>query len=445
MITPSSLSRRSFLGLVGAGTVAVAAGCGGDDDEPSGGSGSGDIAAPNTETFEVWVLEDDAQNPIQQSVIKSFNAMGKGTAKLVPNEQAPYSNKLRVAMGTDSRPDVFFNWGGGSIRQYVRNDLLVDLSPALEADQAFKSSFLPAVLDAGKIEDKFYGVPMRGMQPVLIYYNKSTFEKAKVDAPPTTWDELLDTIDKLKAVNVVPFALAGSQPWTELMWFEYLTDRIGGAEVFPKIAEGEEGAWQDPAIAQTVDRVRELIDRGAFGTNYSSVNYEQGGARTLYARGRAAMHLMGSWEATTQLDEAPKFAKEQMGWFAFPTVDGGKGDPKAIVGNPTNYFSISKSSGNVGGAVEFLKQMSSDSYVDALVKGGDVPAVADIEDRLETSTIPEFAKFTYGLVRDAPSFQLSWDQAIENKLAQPMLDAIAKVFLKQLDAAGFVDAMENVQ
>jgi xylobiose transport system substrate-binding protein len=49
----------------------------------------------------------------------------------------------------------------------------------------------------------------------------------------------------------------------------------------------------------------------------------------------------------------------------------------------------------------------------------------------------------YDMVNDAPTFQLSWDQAVEKAQAQPMLDALSKVFLGQLDAAGFVKANED--
>jgi xylobiose transport system substrate-binding protein len=98
----------------------------------------------------------------------------------------------------------------------------------------------------------------------------------------------------------------------------------------------------------------------------------------------------------------------------------------------------------VDAAIEFLRtEMASDAYIDAWLKAGDVPAVTNLEERMDKATDPNFAELVYTMVSDAPTFQLSWDQAIERDQAQPMLDALAKVFLGELDSAGFVKANED--
>jgi xylobiose transport system substrate-binding protein len=153
------------------------------------------------------------------------------------------------------------------------------------------------------------------------------------------------------------------------------------------------------------------------------------------------MHLMGSWEYTAQLDQHPAFVKDALRWAAFPAFEGGKGNPTSVVGNPTNYFSIAKRSDNVDAAKEFLKVMASDAYIDDWIANGDVPAIAGIESKLAQSKNGQFGSFVYKVVQDASSFELSWDQAIDNKYAQPMLTNLQKVFLGQTDAKGFVDAM----
>ncbi|MGC9665595.1 extracellular solute-binding protein [Planosporangium sp. 12N6] len=421
---------------LGAGALALgAAGCGSDG--KSAGNGAGEL--------DIWALQDTVQNKVQRTAIDKYNATAKGKAKLTTYDNDPYKQKLRIAMGSPQQPDVFFNWGGGSIRQYVQSNLLVDLTPMLDADPAFKAKFLPSVLDAGKIGDKYYGIPNRGMQPVVMFYNQQVFDKAKVSAPPKTWAELMSQVDAFKAAGVSAFTLAGSQPWTMLMWLEYLVDRIGGPTVFGGIAGGNKDGWRDPAVTQALNAIIDLVKKGGFNSNFASVGYDgASGAGTLFAQGKTAMHLMGSWEYTAQLDQQPAFAKSGLRWAAFPAFDGGKGDPKAVVGNPTNYFSVTKRSDNVDGAKEFLKLMASDEYVDTWIANGDVPAIAGIESKLAQSKNGEFGTFAYTMVQEAPSFQLSWDQAIENKYAQPMLTNLQKVFLGQLDAKGFVDAMVAV-
>lgn len=432
---PHRLPRRSFLGLVGAGVGASLVGCGTDTTGGSGGGGGGQI--------QVWVIQEESQNEAHNAALERYNQNSDVNARLVSTSNEGYRDKLHVAMGTDDAPDVFYNWGGGSIRTYARDDLMVDLTPHLDADPAWKDSFLPTVLEAGTIDGKYYGIPARGMQPIILFYNKKVFRELDLQ-PPRTWNDLLSVSDRVKAAGIIPFALAGGDSWTELVWPEYLVDRIGGPDVFNRIAAGERGAWRDPAITRSINMISDLVQRGGFGDSFASVRWEGAGASTLIAQGRAAMHLMGSWEYTNQVQEQPEYAKNDLGFTDFPTVEAGVGDPKAIVGNPTNYFSVAKASSNVDGALEFLRtEMSSDAYIDDWLAAGDVPAVTGLEERMDKATDRAFAELVYGMVTEAPSFQLSWDQAIERNLAQPMLDALAKVFLGELDAEGFIKANED--
>src|SRR5690606_12860974 len=114
----------------------------------------------------------------------------------------------------------------------------------------------------------------------------------------------------------------------------------------------------DPAVLEAAEMVRDLVDRGAFGDAYASVKYTEGGASTLLSEGRAAMHLMGSWEYSTHLDQAREFAENDLGYVEFPAIPGGTGDPANVVGNPTNYFSVTAESEHVEAALEFLKYTS---------------------------------------------------------------------------------------
>jgi xylobiose transport system substrate-binding protein len=394
------------------------------------------------DTLDVWVYQD-ASDRVQQAVVEEFNRTSdvKAVLNRVPGDG--YQDKLRTAMGSPNAPDVFFNWGGGSIADYVAAGRLVDLGPVLSDDSELKAAFLPAILDAGTVDGKYYGIPMRGTQPVLLFYNKTVFARAGVQ-PPKTWDDLLALVGTFRAKGVTPFALAGANSWTELMWVEYLLDRIGGAEVFRRIQAGEADAWRDPAVLAAAERVRQLTDRGAFGDSFDSVSYTAGGSSALFARGRAAMQLMGSWEYANQLDSAPEFAADGLGYTTFPTLPGGKGDPASVVGNPTNYWSISSRSEHRDAAVEFVKLAASRGYAEDLVANGDVPTRSDAADLIAKSPNPEYARYQYDLVRNAPSFTLSWDQALPARVATPMLTEIQKLFNGQSTPQQFVDAMARL-
>ncbi|HCA84313.1 MAG TPA: sugar-binding protein [Streptomyces sp.] len=412
----------------------VLAACGSSGPDGAGGGGEG--------TIDVWVYQD-ASTKVQEKVVERFNKQSDVKAELVQVPGDTYLDKLRTSMGTPNAPDVFFNWGGGSIANFVEKDMVVDLGPEFAKDAELKKTFIQSILDAGKVDGKYYGVPMRGMQPVILFHNKDVFEKAGAE-PPETWEDLLKLIDTFKKDGVTPFALAGADAWPELMWIEYLLDRIGGPEVFQRIQDGDKSGWGDPAVLETAETIKDLVDRGAFGKNFSSVNYTADGASTLFAKDRAAMHLMGSWEYANQKANQPEFAKSGLGWSAFPAVPGGKGDPKNVVGNPTNYWSINTKAEERDAALEFVKFAAQDAYAEDLVANGDVPTTTDAAERLKAHSAPEYASFQYEMVKAAPSFTLSWDQALPAQQATPMQTNIQKLFNGQLTPQQFVDAMKDV-
>lgn len=423
--------RRTTRGAAAGAAMAMTgllAGCG----SGAGGSDGGTITA--------YVYGDDAVK-VQQAAVDAFNKTSEVKVKLVSVPGTDYVNKLRSAMGSPGAPDVFFNWGGGSIKPYVDSDKLVDLTSTVKNDAVLKDGFLPSVVAAGSLDGKIYGVPMRGMQPVMLFYNKALFEEHGLQAP-RTWEDLQKAVTTFKGAGITPFALGGSDKWPELMWMEYLLDRIGGPEVFRKIQNGDTGGWGDPAVLETARTVVKLIDDGAFGKNFNSVDYGNGGAPTLLNKGKAAMHLMGSWEYSTQLGKAPEFAKKDLGWTAFPTVAGGAGDAANVVGNPTNYWSVNARTKHKETAVAFLRTMASKTYAQALVDNGDVPTTSNAASMLSGSPNPEFAADQYAMVQKAPSFTLSWDQALEARYATPLLTEISKLFAGKSTPEQFVAAMK---
>ncbi|WP_189428001.1 extracellular solute-binding protein [Streptomyces thermoviolaceus] len=434
-----SYSRRWFLGA-GATTLISAAGL------TACGSGSGSGGSGGTIT--AMVYGDDAVK-VQDKAASRFNASAeakKANAK-VKMERIPasdYPAKLRTAMGSPNAPDIFFNWGGGSIKAYKEAGQLVDLTDVIKSDEVLSTGFLPSVVAAGSLDGHEYGIPMRGMQPVLLFYNKSVFAEHKL-TPPTTWDQMLDNVAKLKKAGVTPFALGGVEIWPELMWLEYLVDRIGGPQVFDKIRNGDASGWGDPAVLKAAQTVKQLVDEGAFGKGFSSVSYNNGGAPALLAKGKAGMHLMGSWEYSTQLGKFPDFAKKDLGWCAFPSFEGGAGDIRNVVGNPCNYWSVNARTGNKDGAIAFLRDCASEAYTKDLIDNGDVPTTTIAENMLDSSPNPEFAKFQYQLVQKAPNFTLSWDQAVDPDWQQPMLTEINKLFVGKSSPEQFVSALKGLK
>ncbi|WP_394428388.1 ABC transporter substrate-binding protein [Streptomyces sp. SGAir0957] len=405
------------------------AGCGGSD---SVGDGDGKIHV---------LVYGDSANKVEKQLIADFNKKSDVKAVLDTIPGADYQAKLQTIISSKQAPDVFFNWGGGSIKPFVDAGLLLPLDDFIAKDPKLKSNFLPSVFNSAVVDGKPYGVPMRGTQPVLLFHNKKVLDKAGV-TPPKTWDELLSTVKELKAEGVTPIALGGGDQWPTLMWFEYLYDRIAGPGLFDKALKGDKSAWESADSKKALSMIRELVDAGAFGTNYDSVKFTDQGSPTLLATGKAGFELMGSWEYSTQQEAHPDFAKKDFGYTAFPTVGGGKGEADNLVGNTNNFYSVLKKTKHPEAVAEFLKLQYSEEFVKAHLGIGNLPTTTNTADHLDEATSPEYAKFQYDLVKKAPSFQLSWDQAYPQSASTAMHQAVQQFFNGSIDEDGFVKAMQ---
>ena len=430
------ITRRAVAVVAGAAVALSAAGCSGGGSSASTGKAGG--------TLQVWVLQDQL-DVVQKAAVERFNKTSDVKVTLTEVASDGYPDKIRTAMGSNKAPDVFFNWGGGSIRDYVDAKMILPLDDAAKKNPGIGKAYLPSIYDAGKINNVQYGIPLRGTQPVVLFTNKKVFADNGL-VPPKTWDDVATLIPALTAKGITPFALGGgSGGWTGLMWLEYLLDRIAGPKVFSSIAAGNWKAWSDPGVLKAAEAVKKLVDEGAFGTNYSSVNYGAGGSSTLVSQGKAAMQLMGTWEYSVQLAESPEFAKTNLGYVAFPSMPGGKGNPADVVGNPTNYFSVNAKTKNPDAAIAFLNALSTPEYAADLVAHGEVPTTIAAAKVLDKSPDPGYANFQFNLVKNAPAFQLSWDQALTPNKSTPLITEIQKLFNGQDTPKQFVAAVSAIQ
>jgi len=103
----------------------------------------------------------------------------------------------RVKAGTP--PDVAF-WNVTQLVQY--KDMLKDM----EGLGAKKDAYIPGAIDAGVIDGKWLGLPVKSDIKTIIWYSPVNFQAAGYTVPKT-WDELTALVDKMVADGKVPWSL----------------------------------------------------------------------------------------------------------------------------------------------------------------------------------------------------------------------------------------------
>ena len=109
-------------------------------------------------------------------------------------------------------------------------------------------SFSPAAKKLSNgLDGHQYLVPIYNY-PWVVFYNKSHFT-AKGYTVPTTWDDLIALVKKMKADGIIPFAFADKDGWPALGTFDILNMRINGFDYHIKLMHNK-APWTDQGVTR---------------------------------------------------------------------------------------------------------------------------------------------------------------------------------------------------
>ncbi|CAL9651852.1 extracellular solute-binding protein [Streptomyces sp. enrichment culture] len=432
-----ALSRRTLLGLAAAVPVSAAlAACGG-----SSGPGKGGAAT-------YWYLQGQPQEGARAGAVDAFNKANPDTQiEDTAYQNDAYKTKIKTAIGAGQAPTIIWGWGGGTLRTYAEAGQVEDLTAWFDENPDVKKGLFPSSFGAATVDGKIYAMPCETVQPIVLYYNKRVFDQVKVD-PPETWDDLMALVPKFKAKGIAPISLGGQSRWTNMMWLEFLFDRIGGPAVFQAAIEGEKNAWSHPDAIKALTALQDLVKAGGFVKGFSSITADSNADQALLYTDRAATMLHGAWSYGIQQADGGDFVPSgSLGFMSFPAVEGGKGDLSDTVGNPAQYLSISSKASAEEKKVAkdfFATGVLQEEEVKRWIGNGSVPIRLGTEKLLAAADNAEFLQFTYDIASKAKVFVQSWDQALSPTAAETLLDNIVKLFQLSVSPQQFASNLNAV-
>lgn len=298
-------------------------------------------------------------------------------------ENEAFKAKLPTLLQSDDAPDFFYSWGGGVLKQQSETGALMDLTDAMNADNgAWMKSYNPAAVKGFTFGERIYAVPYK-MGTVSFFYNKALFDKAGVKAEDIkTWDDFLNAIKTLKEAGITPIAGGGGDKWPLHFYWSYLVMRNGGQEVFEAAKNKEGEGFLDPAVIKAGEQLAELGKLEPFQGGYLGANWQQ--TLGVFGDGKAAMIL--SFENTeanqrTHAADGKGLAPENIGRFAFPVVNGGRGAATDTLGG-LNGWAVTKKAPPQ--AVDFLRYLTNQENERIQAAAGMiVPAAKGAEDGIK--------------------------------------------------------------
>jgi N,N'-diacetylchitobiose transport system substrate-binding protein len=349
--------------VAGAAVIALAtAGCAGS------GSGSSEESSGGDRTLTVWLMNGSAPETLTDALNKEFEAANDGvTVKYEVQEWNGIQDKLTTALASQDPPDVI-ELGNTQAPSFAADGVLTDLSgdvADLNGDQ-----WLDSLKASGEWDGKQYATPFYAANRVVLY-RTDMFQQAGIAAAPTSRQEWLDAITKLKATfgsdpQFQPLYLPG-QNWYTLLSFIY----DEGGDIAEKKGTDFKATVNSAEAKAGLEFYKQLVD--ASGTTAPKDNDEQNPEQAgIYGQGKVAMMVALPWELGTAAKDNPDIEKNSSA-FPIPSKTAGKTAPVFQGGS---NLAIPVNSKNPELAKSYLKLLMSDKYQGQLAEAGMVPGAS---------------------------------------------------------------------
>lgn len=289
---------------------------------------------------------------------------------------AQYKTKLFTLATANNLADINVTWPGADLDPLVKGDLLMPLNDQMDN---WKDLLLEESLVGYNANGNQLAIPTKRNFVDIIYYNKEFLSQVGYDQFPSTYEDFIEMIKKLKEAGITPISLGNKEKWPlQSSYLSMLGQRFAGGDFLNKVMTGE-AQLTDPQYVKAIAVIDELTKLEAFNVDANNMDSVQ--AQDYLIQGKAAMHISSATvdgRIRTTNEEGDKF-----GIALFPSVPGGLGDAKQASG--VAQFGIAIKNGlseeKKAAALEFMKFFISEELYTDLAKAGIlVPANIEMGD-----------------------------------------------------------------
>ncbi|MER6677012.1 ABC transporter substrate-binding protein [Streptomyces sp. NPDC000983] len=226
-----------------------------------------------------------------------------------------YEAEVKIRMNTENYGDVLLIPAVVKKADYPK--FFASLGTVAERKDKYRFT------DFTTVDGKVYGQSPIGTTPGFVY-NKRIWQEAGVTEWPTTSDEFIAALKKVKSkTDAVPYYTNFAAGWPLTSW-TYVNGSVHcDAQATTKLAEGD--PWAQDADLRVADTLlHDIVHQGLAEKDPTTTNWEESKART--AKGEIATQWLGSW-AVVQFQDAGKKAgvnPDDIGFMPFPAQKDGK-------------------------------------------------------------------------------------------------------------------------
>lgn len=394
-------------------------GCGGNADPTTsaGGGSAASTAAGGQKVIKFFHrFPDEPYNSFIEGKLHEYEKSHPDIKfDIMSAQNQDYKEKIKVVVGGDDTPDIFFSWAGDFTERFIRENLILDLTPYMDKDPEWKNSLLANQMSIYTNKDgMIYGIPFR-LDCKQFFYNTELFQKNGIEAPKT-FDDLLAACAKLKAAGVTPIAYGNSEPWAGLHYIGTLNQIFVPDDVRAKDYEPTTGEFTDPGYAQAMQYYQKLLPY--MTENPDGVKPDM--ARSMFAGGQAAIYYGELIEIPYIKADGPDL---KFGMFKFPQVAGAKGNQEILTGAPEGFV-ISSKTKYPQECVDFLKWfLGKDVGTEQCQKIGWFNAAKDTTKGLTDQSLID----GYKVVSEATQMSAWLDNALYSTVCKEYLEEVSNL------------------
>ncbi|MBW7455323.1 extracellular solute-binding protein, partial [Paenibacillus sepulcri] len=188
------------------------------------------------------------------------------------------------------------------------------------------------------------------------------------------------------------------------------------------------GSFKDEGLVKAAAEVQSLVDSNAFIKGFNGLSNEE--AKSEFLNEKAAMYMMGTWELPnfTTNEDIPQEFRDSVGFFKFPTVDGGKGNIDSWVGGPGVGLFVAENSKVKEEAKAFVEYFVTKWGDQSVTGAGVIPAT-----KVDTASLqlPQLYIDLFNEMNQASSITLFADVQLQANAAETHLNMIQALFGKE--------------
>jgi raffinose/stachyose/melibiose transport system substrate-binding protein len=384
--------------------------------------------------WHIWAAESETQKKPFEKIIEDFRSANPDIKlEVEAYENETYKTKLKTAMAVNEAPDIFFSWGAGFSKPFVKADNVLALDDYIS--DGTKEKIAAGTLDNFIFDGKIYGLPMYTWSGIL-YCNKELFDANGVKIPDT-YDELLKAVNTFNEKDIIPITCGEKERWPGMFFQNILAIRTAGVKLSNQ-ALNKEASFDQPQFVESAAKLEELVKAGAFDKGVMALTKDE--AEASFKLGKVAMYYMGNWAAGSwDAEDSP--IKGKVVCKNFPAIEGAQGEQKAFLGGSIESFMISANTPNKDEAVKIVKYISENMSNQSSVVGFGLPAWKGEVDKSKLS--PTNAQI-FDLVKESTGYVLAWDTFLEGADADTHKNLVAEIFAGTKTPEDFAKGMQKL-